>query len=375
MPSTKFSRRKWLIAGAALAGVAAAGAGATEAVLSRADFGGTPTGERLARMQASPHWADGTFHNLAPMQSAPAGRSQFAVMRDFLLNRNPERYPSKALPHQKANLAQLAPDSLVWLGHSSFYVNFQGLRILIDPALHQAFPLPGFFKPFAGADTYQPSDLPAADVLLITHDHYDHLDYATVQAIKNRVARVVCPLGVGVHFAAWGWEEGRITELDWMESVKLPGLTITAVPGQHFSGRSFGNRNQTLWAGFVLEGNGYRLYHSGDSSNGPHFAQITRECGPFDLALLEDGQYNTDWPGVHMLPSAWREAVRTLAPQTVMPIHNSKFSLAPHTWHDPLDQALQTAMALDFSLATPMIGQPLALDPASRQTLSLWWRR
>lgn len=245
-------RRRLLLGGAAFAGLTAAGAAAGSAVMARADFGALPTGERLKRIQASPHWQDGSFHNLVPMELSASGRSRLEIMRDFLLDRNPQRFPSAPVPHIKTHFAAVPDNHMVWLGHSGFFIHWAGLKVLIDPALHQAFPVPGFYKPFPGTDCWEPADLPAADLLLITHDHYDHLDYRTVLDLKNRVRRVVCPLGVGAHFEAWGWEAERITELDWQESVKVGGLTVSAVPAQHFSGRSF-TPNPTLWCGYMLE--------------------------------------------------------------------------------------------------------------------------
>ena len=365
-------RRRLLLGGAAVAGLAAAGAAAGSAVMARADFGALPTGERLKRIQASPHWQDGSFHNLVPMELSASGRSRLEIMRDFLLDRNPQRFPSAPVPHIKTHFAAVPDNHMVWLGHSGFFIHWAGLKVLIDPALHQAFPVPGFYKPFPGTDCWEPADLPAADLLLITHDHYDHLDYRTVLDLKNRVRRVVCPLGVGAHFEAWGWEAERITELDWQESVKVGGLTVSAVPAQHFSGRSF-TPNPTLWCGYMLEADGMRIYHSGDTSFGPHFAQIAQTFSKIDLALIEDGQYDADWPGVHLMPDAWRQAAAQLNPQAIVAIHNSKFCLSHHKWTDPMNMAKQSAKMLGIALATPLIGEPMPLDPARRRSFEDWW--
>ena len=366
------ARRRLLQGGAVVAGLAAAGAAAGGTILSRADFGAAPSGERLKRIQRSPHWADGAFHNLVPMERSSTNKSRMEIMRDFLFDRNAARLPAAPIPHAKTVFADVPQDHLVWLGHSGFYFNWAGVRVLIDPALHQAFPMPGFYKPFPGSDCWQPADLPAADLLLITHDHYDHLDYRTVEALKSRVKRVTCPLGVGAHFEAWGWEPDRITELDWHESTKCGAMTVTAVPAQHFSGRSF-TPNPTLWCGYVLEAGGATIYHSGDTSMGPHFAQIAGTFPRIDLALLEDGQYDADWPGVHLMPPAWSDALATLRPQAVMPIHNSKFCLSHHAWNAPLEAARRTTRAQGVAMAAPLIGEPLPLDPARRRSFEDWW--
>lgn len=368
------TRRRLIRGAAALLGVAAAGAAAGGIVMARGDLGGTPAGERLRRMMSSPNWRDGAFRNPVPLERSASGRSRAEIMRDFLLDRNPARFPSGPIPSVAANLAALPDDRFVWLGHSGFLLNFAGSRILIDPALHQAFPVPGFYRPFAGADRFAPEDLPAADAVLITHDHYDHLDCRTVRALRGRVRLAVCPLGVGAHFEAWGWEPGRIAELDWHERVRIGGVTVTAVPAQHFSGRSL-TPNPTLWAGYVLEAGGFCIHHSGDTGRGPHFAEIARAFPKIDLSLLEDGQYDADWPGVHLLPEAWREAVETLRPEAVMPIHNAKYCLSHHAWTDPLEAARKTAEATGIRLLQPMVGEPVALDPALRPRVSeCWWR-
>lgn len=229
-------RRRLLLGGAAVAGLTVAGAAAGSAVMARADFGALPTGERLKRIQASPHWQDGSFHNLVPMELSASGRSRLEIMRDFLLDRNPQRFPSAPVPHIKTHFAAVPDNHMVWLGHSGFFIHWAGLKVLIDPALHQAFPVPGFYKPFPGTDCWEPADLPAADLLLITHDHYDHLDYRTVLDLKNRVRRVVCPLGVGAHFEAWGWEAERITSSIGRNLSKSAASQFQLFPRSTFQG-------------------------------------------------------------------------------------------------------------------------------------------
>ena len=370
-------RRRLVRAGVAAAGLLAAAGAAGGAVMSREDFGGRPAGERLAHMRASLNWADGAFRNLEPMVEPPSDRSQLTVMREFLLDDNPARKPAGEIPHVRTRFGGLSDDALVWLGHSGFFVRLSGVSVLIDPALNQAFPFPGFYEPFAGADVFRPEDLPAADVLLITHDHYDHLDCRTARILRSRVRRAVYPLGVGAHLEAWGREPDRITELDWMESVRLGPMMLTALPAQHFSGRTF-RRNETLWAGFLLSANGFNLYHSGDTSGGGHFAAIRRAFPRIDMALLEDGQYNVDWPGVHMLPEVWRQTLGVLSPGAVLAMHNSKFCISRHPWAEPLEKALESSIATGTPLLTPLIGEPVALDPAVRakapRLAAPWWR-
>lgn len=248
----------------------------TGGVLAREDFGGTPSGRRLDRILASPYWQDGEFRNLYPLKPRPTEKSFTRNMVDFLFRSNDGRKPTGVVPHVETRLADVGQNELVWLGHSGYYLKVEGVSILIDPALTFAAPVPGVVKPFAGADWFSPASLPAVDLLLITHDHYDHLDLRVINALKGRVGRVVTALGVGAHFERWGWPSDLITELEWWESVSpLPGVDITFTPSLHFSGRSL-KRNQTLWGGFMVDVKGWRGYFSGDGGIGPHFAHVAK---------------------------------------------------------------------------------------------------
>lgn len=365
------SRRRF-ITGALAAGALAGAAAGTAAFLSGAEFGGVPAGKRLERLRASPNWRDGAFRNLEPMRRPEHDKSQAAVLRDFFFSGDPRKKPSVPIPSVKTDLAALPDGRFVWLGHSGVFLNFAGLRILIDPALTAAFPVQGFYEPFRGAGVYRPDDMPEADLLIITHDHYDHLDFRTISALRGKVKHAAMPLGVGAHFERWGWEEDRITELDWWESARFAGLTLTCVPSQHFSGRRMtGPSGQTLWAGFVLQSDGIRLYHSGDSAAGGHFAKIAEAFGPFDLAFLENGQYDADWPGVHLLPADWKAAAAVLRAKSLASVHNSKYCLCRHAWDDPLRHAAAAARELGLHLLTPRIGEPMPLDGSAAGTA--WW--
>lgn len=371
-----FTRRSFLKLPCAVAATAS-GAGIAAVAGVRAlsvEMGGDPHhGERLARMKSFSNWRDGKFFN----EPGGDGRtvtaeSRWSKARRAFSSRDPAVKPSFEIPHEKTDLSHLANGDMVWLGHSGFVLRVAGLTIAVDPALTAACPVPGFFVPFAGADVYQAADLPAVDILLITHDHYDHLDYAVMREIKSRVRHVICPLGVGAHFEAWGFDPQRITETVWWEEiVAAPGLRITCLPSQHFAGRTM-SINTTLWAGFLLDIEGYRIYLSGDSGWGLHYKKIADSFGPIDLALLEDGQYNKDWGDIHMLPAAWKRALRDLSPKAVMPCHNSKYALARHAWNDPLINAKASADALGVPLVTPLIGARIPLsDPTA--AARIWW--
>src|SRR5690606_12893097 len=194
-------------------------------------------------------------------------------------------------------------DFMVWFGHSSYYMKIDGQSFLIDPVLSKnASPLYGTNNAFMGADVFTCEALPEIDVLILTHDHYDHLDYSSFKNIKDKVSKIICPLGVGEHLEYWGFPKDNITELDWYENASVSdSIKITATPARHFSGRSF-KRNTTLWASYVLQTKNLKLYLGGDSGYDTHFKEIGTKYGPFDLAILENGQYDKKWKYIHMMP-------------------------------------------------------------------------
>lgn len=354
-----------LTAGAALAGTAGA-------VLARPDFGATPSGARLARIRANPFWTGDAFRNMYPMLPRPTQKSWPRNMVDFLLRTNEGRTPSQVVPHVPTRLADVADDELVWLGHSGFFLRTGGVSILIDPALTYAAPVPGVVKPFAGADWFQPKDLPPVDLLLITHDHYDHLDLRVIHAMRGRVGRVVTALGVGAHFERWGWPSDLVTELEWWESVSpLSGVEVTLTPSLHFSGRGL-TRNQTLWGGFMVDVKGWRGYFSGDGGMGEHFAEIAARFPSIHFAALEDGQYNIDWADIHLLPEYWGCAAKIIDAAYTMPSHNAKYDLSVHGWLDPLNAAYDAAKQNNLPLVLPRIGERLALGDLSKHD-EKWW--
>lgn len=356
----------------AAASIGPLNAAAQEGSRALSALGASPLGARLDRIQASTNFRNGCFHNLTEIVD-PIDRNRSAGILKFLFENKTGRRPIKQLPSVKTDLQNLPDGQMVWFGHSGFFLKLSGLSIAIDPALHACFPLNSFFKPFPGADIYQPQDIPRLDLLLLTHDHYDHLDMATMLELKKRTARVICPLGVGAHLEYWGWNPEIISELDWGEALRLNRRQrIVCLPSQHFSGRTL-KRNLSLWAGFVLQFDDFCLYLSGDGGYGRHFRQIACEFPRIDLAIVENGQYNIDWAGIHLLPAAWKAAVSELRPRCVMPCHNAKFELSRHVWSAPLESALTTARELDIPLSTPLIGQALSLEAPAQETKP-WWR-
>lgn len=338
-------------------------------------FGATPQGQRLERMKKSANYKNGRFQNLEDTPDLAEGVNMFTVLWNFLFNKTPRQVPTDPIPSLKTDLHQLDPhtDVLIWFGHSSYFMQVAGSKFLIDPVFNgHASPVSFTTKSFAGTMGYHVPDMPDIDYLIITHDHWDHLDYHTVKQLQPKVGRVVCPLGVGAHLEHWGYPPDKIVELDWHESTPLTdGFTLRATPARHFSGRSF-KRNGTLWASFVLNTPTQRIFIGGDSGYGAHFAQIGEQYGPFDLAILENGQYHPYWVYIHTLPEQTLLAAQDLGTKRVLPVHHSKFSLAMHAWDAPLIGITEANATTELPLLTPMIGQPVYLRDTT-QVFTRWW--
>jgi L-ascorbate metabolism protein UlaG (beta-lactamase superfamily) len=283
--------------------------------------------------------------------------------------------PPAPLPTVKTNLKDLhATDPLlIWFGHSSYLLQVNGKIILVDPVFSgNAAPLRTMIKAFKGADLYTADDLPDIDILLITHDHYDHLDHKLMKKLIPKVKRIVCSLGVGAHMEYWGYDAAIIHELDWEEAYQSDGITLTAAPARHFSGRGV-KRGQTLWSSFILTAGKLRVYIGGDSGYDKHFKNIGEKHGPFDLAILECGQYNKSWPHIHMMPEETVAAAQELKARILMPVHWGKFSLAVHPWDEPVERLLKRAQELRVEVATPMIGEAMLIGGTLPQTK--WWKQ
>ena len=342
--------------------------------MRQASFGRLPQGERLERIKRSPHYRDGRFHNLVPTPQLSTDKSMLRSLFEFAFRRQDGLRPRKPLPFVKTDLHCLnrEEDLLVWMGHSSLYLQAAGKRILVDPVLFEAAPLPFFNRPFKGTNFYKPEDIPDIDCLLITHDHWDHLDYKAVRALKERVRLFICGLGVGEHLERWGVKRERIIELDWDESRQpFPGMMVHCLPARHFPGRSF-NRDRTLWVSFMLELGGKRIYFGGDSGYGGHFAEIGERFGGVDLAILENGQYDEDWRFIHIMPEELPKAALELRARNLFTVHNSKYALARHDWKAPLENISKAAEKVGIRLLTPMAGEVVRLNE-QEQTFERWW--
>lgn len=299
------------------------------------------------------------------------------VLYNFIFGKFPRTRPTDSIPSVQTDLKHLpvTENVLVWFGHSSYFIQLNGKRFLIDPVFSgNASPLPNTNKSFKGTDIYAAEDMPEIDFLLITHDHYDHLDYPTIKKLKPKIKQVVCGLGVGAHFEHWHFEPEKIIEKDWNGEFKIDeDLTLYTAPARHFSGRGFA-RNNTLWLSFILQTPGLKLYLGGDSGYDVHFAEIRERFGGFDLALLDNGQYNPAWQAIHMLPNESLKAAKDLKTKRLFPVHSSKFKLANHPWDEPLKLVTElNEKDYHFPLVTPKIGEIVCLnDPG--QVCSQWWK-
>lgn len=345
-------------------------------VLQLPQFGKLPSGKRLERLKNSPNYRNGYFQNLSytPLLS-PEKNQLEAFWRFFFGKKHPALLPSKEIPTQKTNLSSFNPNDnvLVWLGHSSYFMQIEGQTFLIDPVLVSASPFSFGVEMFKGAGIYQPKDLPLVDYLIITHDHYDHLDYETIKTLKGKVKnKIIVPLGVGEHLEYWGFSSEMISEMDWNEEISLEkGAKLFCLPSRHSSGRGLLHK-KTLWASFMLQTSAKTIYLGGDSSYDVFFKEIGQRFPQIDLAVMENGQYNEDWRYNHFLPEALVLAVKDLNPKRVLAFHNSKFALARHPWYEPLQKVVENAQKEGFNLSTPMIGQVVDLEKPDEK-FEKWW--
>ncbi len=342
-------------------------------------LGKKPEGLRLERMRASPLWAGDGFRNrhpvLAGLRDAAAERPS---LRDFLCG-GTRRVPAGPLPAVDPRPAWLRPPDTglraTWLGHSTVLVEIGGLRVLTDPVWGaRASP-----SRIVGPKRFQPApvalkSMPQIDLVVISHDHYDHLDYPSILALAKRDVPFVTSLGVGAHLEAWGVPAQRITELDWWQSHRLPGsgLTVTAAPSQHFSGRGLKDRNATLWSSIVLRDDRHAVFFSGDTGLTTEYAAIAERLGPFDLVMLEVGAFHPSWGDIHLGPANALQAHKLLGGGALLPVHWGTFSLAMHAWDEPVETLLKLAPQHGAQLLLPRLGE--AVEPAQAAEPSAWWR-
>ncbi|UJH67352.1 MBL fold metallo-hydrolase [Allomuricauda sp. SCSIO 65647] len=342
-------------------------------------FGGDVSKERKALYLSSKQFKDGAFVNTKEDIPEDASFSEMlSIARKFFFQKVENGRPEKELEVQKIDSIALAGHrggtQLVWFGHSAFLLQMNGKNILIDPMFGKV-PAP---HPWFGANRFtkelpiEIEKLPKIDAVVISHDHYDHLDYGSIKKLKDKVEAYYVPLGVGVHLEAWGVGSDRITEMDWWEETMFEDIQLACTPAQHFSGRKFTNGQSTLWSSWVIKSDGTSIYFSGDGGYGPHFKQIGEQYGPFDFAMMECGQYNKMWPDIHMFPEETAQAGVDVQAKALMAIHWGAFKLALHSWTDPIERVSKKAKELQIPLVTPQIGEPIVIDELPKPN-RVWW--
>ena len=339
-------------------------------------FGAPPSPATLTRMRGSPRFAGDHFENVE--RTGVMGEGGLAATKQWILGHE-LRVPSCPLPMMGDVRARLAarPASglrVTWLGHSTTLIEIDGTTVLTDPMWSErASP-----SQWAGPRRFHPpplplADLPHVDAVVVSHDHYDHLDMATVRALAARGIPFHVPLGLGAHLAAWGVAASQVVEHDWWESAKLEGgLEIVSTPARHFSGRGMPGRPGTLWTSWSLVGPGHRVFVSGDTGLTSAFREIAAREGPFDVALVEIGQWHPSWGDIHLGPVGALDAVAMLGAARLLPIHWGTFELAMHDWSEPAETATVEGARRGIEVLTPHLGEPI--EPTTDPVTTAWWR-
>lgn len=342
-------------------------------------FGGKASKEKRRSFEQSRNYRDGKFRNQITTEMDSGFANTLSIARDFIKG-NPNAKPSSPLPmgtvehpgnqQQDGNQAKVT-----WFGHSALMVEVDGKVLLLDPMLGQVsspFPPIGT-KRYSTTLPIEIEQLPVIDAVLFSHDHYDHLDYGTIKKIKDKVKHFFVPLGVGSHLERWGVDPSRITEHDWWDESEFHGLIFACTPSRHFSGRNLTDRDSTLWCSWVIEGQDAKVYFSGDSGYGPHFAEIGEAYGPFDITLMECGQYDGRWAAIHMMPEETVQAHVDLQGKVMIPIHWAGFTLSLHDWYEPVERAMKAAQEQGVRMTTPKIGETVVVESAEHP-VAAWWR-
>lgn len=320
--------------------------------------------------------ADGRFRNAAARPAPARGKSRWKLMWEVFFDKPANTRPHAPIPVHQLTRAELdaAPDrSLYRLGHSSLLLKLRGHWWLTDPVFsRRASPFSWFGPKRFHAPPITIDALPPIRGVILSHDHYDHLDHAAIKALADKVEVFLTPLGVGDRLAGWGIAQDKVRQFDWWQGIEVAGVRFTATPAQHFSGRGLRDGNRTLWCSWVIDDGGRRVFFSGDSGYFAGFAEIGRRFGPFDLTLMETGAYNVEWPHVHMQPEQTVQAHRDLRGDWLLPIHNGTFDLSMHPWSEPFERVQALANAHGIGVATPVMGERFAIDAPS--TGERWWR-
>jgi len=341
-------------------------------------FGGDVSKQQKLIYQESEQFKNGKFNNTNPVPKDLSFSETVQLAYTFFTTTVPNGRPKSDLKVNKIDSTNIADYQgnarMIWFGHSSFLLQIDSKTILIDPMFDKvAAPLP-----LLGGNRFNEEfpleieKLPNIDAVIFSHDHYDHLDYESVLKIKDKTDHFYVPLGISTHLKAWGIPANKITELDWWQDTQLEGLKLVCTPAQHFSGRKLNNSQSTLWSSWVIQSKTENIYFSGDSGYATHFKEIGEKYGPFDLALMECGQYNDMWSDIHMMPEETAQAGIDVQAKKIMPIHWAGFKLALHEWTDPIKRVTKKAEELNLEVITPRIGEEIIVKD-SINAYTNWW--
>jgi L-ascorbate metabolism protein UlaG (beta-lactamase superfamily) len=338
-------------------------------------FGKSATKEQKELYAKSEFFQNGKFTN---QHASPMDVNYWKIFKE-LTKKAPNRNPNKNVEVEKIDSLEIENHNkdithLTWFGHSAFLLEIDGMKILIDPMLGDV-PAPHRFlgpKRYSKDLPIEIEKLPFIDAIILSHDHYDHLDYKSIQKLKGKVGRYFTPLGVGNHLIEWGVEKEKINELNWWDSIEFERIKLICTPARHFSGRGLLDRATTLWCSWVIKGEKDNIFFSGDSGYDVHFKEIGEKFGPFDISLMECGQYNIDWKLLHMMPEEAVQASIDLKSKLTLPIHWGGFTLAFHDWTDPIERILIKANELNIPITTPKIGEAVIVG-SKNFPREKWW--
>lgn len=331
-------------------------------------FGGMPDVASMQKLNASGSYDGEIFKNLVPTTVQTPTDEDLSVF-DFIsppANKNPK----EPLPSSFFNKNDFNNGDFAWFGHSTVLMRTANINIITDPVFYSAAPVSFVVKPFSLQVKNTIKDLPEIDVVLISHDHYDHLDYRAIKEMDPKVRKYLVPLGVKAHLQRWGVADEKIVELDWYQDASYGAVRFTLTPSRHFSGRGITNRFSTLWGSWVVRSRSLSVFFSGDSGYFDEFKKIGVKFGPFDIAFLENGAYNQAWNQIHMYPEQSVQASIDLNAKVYFPIHWGKFDLSVHRWTDPIVRAINAAIENDVQMATPIIGEVFTAESYSKGE---WW--
>lgn len=336
-----------------------------------------PFGSHAKRTWKSKHHNGKIFVNETETSMEMGVRNGTLLLKD-MLRRGHQRKPAKKAPLAPIDMQRFLTaktPQIMWLGHSTTLMNIEGKILVTDPILSsRASPFP-FAGPKRSVSDIPllPKDLPPIDAVLISHDHYDHLDYSTIKKISHKTKRFFVPLGVAAHLKKWGISENKITELDWWNETKLGDTTFICTPSRHFSGRKLDDRFKTLWCSWTVKTPSTSIFFSGDTGYSAHFKKIGKKYGPFDITLMECGQYNPNWAHIHMTPEQTVAAHRDLGGKLLLPIHWGAFVLALHNWNDSVTRAKIASESLKIPITTPKIGEVVSIK-SKKYPQTEWWK-